>query len=79
MKNVIDKNAQGTIITENQALVEKREKDQLLPHVTNNEDVSFLYKVIANNNILKFAVYITKDFNFEEDEVKFAFNIVMEK
>ena len=75
LKNLIDKNAQGTLISEN--AVDKRSKEELLEYVENKEDVVHMYKVIGNNAIMKFPVYITKKFNIEQDDVKFAFNIVL--
>jgi len=75
LKNPIDKNAQGTLISENS--VEKRSKEELMEHVKDKEEVNFMYKVIANNAILKFPIYITEKFNIEGDDVKFGFNIVL--
>lgn len=45
--------------------------------VKEESDLNFFYKVIQNNAILKFPVYLNRNFNLDNDEVKFAFNIVL--
>lgn len=52
MKIAIDAKAAGTVLTED--LKEKRTKEELMEYVKSEKDVDFLYKVIANNNIMKF-------------------------
>lgn len=63
MKNVIDKNAQGTVIAEN--AVDKRSREELLEYVSNPEDVQHMYKVVGNNAIMKFGVTLNRKFNIE--------------
>lgn len=38
-----------------------------------------MYKVIANNCIMKFGVSLKQSFDVEKDEVKFAFNILLQQ
>jgi len=38
----------------------------------------FLYKIVANNTIMKFNVVLNKGFDIEKDEVKFGFNIFID-
>jgi hypothetical protein len=73
MKIPTDKKASGTVIQED--VKDKRTKEELLEYVSDNSDVDFMYKVIQNNSIMKFPVFVNKDFNIEQDEVKFAFCI----
>jgi len=72
---MIDKNAQGTVVGEN--AVDKRSNEELVLHCSNPLDVSFMYKVVSNQNFMKFGVTLKKSFNVEQDEVKFAFNLVL--
>lgn len=50
-----------------------------MEYVKDKEDVEFMYKVIANNIIMKFPFSINPDFDLEKDEVKLAFKMVMEQ
>ena len=56
LKNPIDKNAEGTLISEN--AVDKRSKEELMEYCTNKDDVKFMYKIVSNNAVMKFPVFI---------------------
>lgn len=73
-KDIIDKGAQGNVLA-NANLDEKRTKEELIPYAENKDDLGFLYKIVANNTIMKFNVVLHKGFDIEKDEVKFGFNI----
>lgn len=72
-KDIIDPAAQGNLITGNAE--EKRTKEELLEACTDPKDIDFLYKIVANNLILKFPVMLNPGFDIEKDEVKFGFNM----
>jgi hypothetical protein len=44
-----------------------------MEYISNPADIDFMYKVVANNVIMKFPVYLKQGFNVEKDEVKFGF------
>jgi hypothetical protein len=62
----------------NANLDEKRTKEELLPYAESKDDLGFLYKIVANNTIMKFNVVLNKGFDIDKDEVKFGFNINIE-
>lgn len=73
-KDIIDKGAQGNVLA-NANLDEKRTKEELAPYAESKKDVEFLYKIVANNTIMKFNVTLKPGFDVEKDEVKFGFNL----
>ena len=73
-KDIVDRGAQGNVLA-NANLDEKRTKEELAPYVEASEDISFMYKIVANNTIMKFAVTLREGFDIEKDEVKFGFNL----
>jgi CRISPR/Cas system endoribonuclease Cas6 (RAMP superfamily) len=75
MKIPTDKKASGTVLQED--VRDKRSKEELMDFVKDPSDVGFFYKVIQNNAILKFPIYLNSKFNLDQDEVKFAFNIIL--
>jgi len=38
-----------------------------------------MYKIVSNNVIMKFPLYLKQDFDIDKDEVKFAFKLVITK
>jgi len=75
LKNAIHKDSQGTVIAE--TATDKRSREELMEHCSEPGDVAYMYKIVANNCIMKFPVTPRKNFNVETDEVKFAFNLVL--
>lgn len=73
-KDIIDKGAQGNVLA-NANLDEKRKPEELAPYADNKEDLPFMYKIVANNTIMKFNVVLKPGFDIDKDEVKFGFNI----
>jgi len=45
-KDLIDKNAQGTVLGEN--VTDKRNHDELVQYCSNPSDIQFMYKVMSN-------------------------------
>lgn len=74
-KLATDKKASGTVLQEE--VKEKRSKEEMIEFVKEESDLNFFYKVIQNNAIMKFPVYLGPNFNLENDEVKFAFNMIL--
>jgi len=37
-----------------------------------------MYKIVANNTIMKFSINLSENFDIEKDEVKFGFNMHIE-
>jgi len=50
----------------------------LLQYIGDAEDLPFMYKIVANNTIMKFSINLSENFDIEKDEVKFGFNMHIE-
>lgn len=70
-KDIIDPAAQGNLITGNAE--EKRSKEELEAVLSDKKDFNFMYKIVSNNVIMKFPVILKKDFDIDNEEVKFGF------
>lgn len=57
---------------------EKRSKEELTAAITKPADFSFMYKIVANNVIMKFPVTLKTGFDIDKDEVKFGFYLTYE-
>ena len=66
MKDAIDPAGGGNLITGNAE--EKRSKEELQEVLTENADLTFMYKIVGNSNILKFPVTLKDSFDIESFE-----------
>ena len=72
-KDEEDPTAQGNLLVSDAK--ELRSAEEMAPHCSENKDLRFCYKIVANNIIMKFPVCVSQDFNIEQDESKFGFII----
>ena len=63
MKITTDKKASGTVLQED--IKEKRSRDELLEFCKEEKDVGMMYKVVQNNAIIKFPLYLKRSTNPE--------------
>ena len=46
--------------------------------ISDSRDIKYMYKLVANNAILKFPIFLKKGFQLEKDELRFGFNLKVE-
>jgi len=46
---------------------EKRSKEELLQYIGDAEDLPFMYKIVANNTIMKFNINLNDKFDIDKD------------
>ena len=46
--------------------------------ISDSRDIRFMYKLVANNAIMKFPVILKKGFQLEKDDLRFGFNLKVE-
>ena len=49
-----------------------------MQYIGDAEDLPFMYKIVANNTIMKFNINLNEGFDIDKDEVKFGFNMHIE-
>ena len=46
--------------------------------ISDSRDIRFMYKLVANNAIMKFPVVLKKGFQLEKDDLRLGFNLKVE-